>query len=220
MTVAALLLTAGTLWLLSTTVAPSWAWALPVAVLAVCFGATALLAGRGLLREKPALGITAALCVLLVLAAGLSFLGMALTGAAVITRDVRYYERALRYGGVNVERFPPEVPEGAEDVRFSYWSGFLQGGSQLTLEFRTSEEALAECEGRFGRTAEWSGPANAREVQRYGVMSGSLPEDVLDGRLYVFQAEPHRPGDWNHGENSFAVVDGAEGRVLFQAGDW
>lgn len=205
-----------------------WAWVF--AIPWVCFAILTIWVIRRKIGTAVSLALSSGLAV--VLAAAMFFTGSLLVFHANTkgTTNPNDYKRALENSGLSghlTAVFPREIPEEAQNVSFSYNPAIGQGGEKLVLKFTEEIESVQRLLDQFATKTIWHGSTADVRAQDYGIFSEvtSLADDAQDGlpadfQLYVFYAQPSRVGDWNHGENSLAIVSQARCEVIYYASKW
>lgn len=142
--------------------------------------------------------------------------------------DPALYDRVLKAGVLPAQltaQLPASIPDGAEDVSFTYTDDM--GGTSLILKYRASAEEIAVYQARFSQTAQWSGSPDEPAASEWGVFSsdltvfqdgsGQIPDTLT---AYLLVGLPQRPGDWNHGQRTVAVICPVQCEILFIAEKW
>ncbi len=127
--------------------------------------------------------------------------------------DIRYYGRAFSKikdedGVDNI--FPSAIPNGVENVQFSYLPQFLQGGEEFKLSFETSENELEIWSEVLSEKAVWIGS----DADWHNELNWSSGE--TDAVRYMLFWD----GGYNHGEWSFVLIFEDENRIEFRYSDW
>lgn len=190
------------------------------------FAILTVLAAKG--RVSPGFGA--------ILTGGLTFLFaflwvIGLTALSLDDRpvtDPALYDRVLKAGVLPAQltaQLPASIPDGAEDVSFTYTDDM--GGTSLVLKYRASAGEIAACQARFSQAAQWSGSPNEPAAGEWGVFpsdltvfqdeSGQIPDPLT---AYLLVGLPQRPGDWNHGQRAVAVICPVQCEILFIAEKW
>ncbi len=206
-----------------------WAIAL-FAVPFITFGAITYFTAKARISTSLSAIISGWLIVSFGILAVCLFAFIILDSATTTTTDVSRYKQALTQMGYPsnlTNAFPPEIPEKAENIKFSYHPAFGQGGEQLTLRFETDADAVRSYQQFLTEAAVWFGQAGDKVGERYGIFDGTLniffdgrnklPDDLV---IYVVFSEPYRPNNWNHGELSFVGISEETLEVMFYAEDW
>lgn len=195
----------------------------------LCFGTITFLTGRGDMKPSFSSALTGILIVVLPVAMFFVLVFVSLDAATTTITDVGSYQRVLRHTGYPdnalIRHFPEEIPKNAKDPAFRYHPAVLQGGEDFELRFDTDPASLRQYAGEFSTKAKWIGKSSDPDAEQNGIVdgefeifpAGSLPENFT---VYVFDSEPYRPNDWNHGKLSLAAVSGQKNQVLFYAQSW
>lgn len=170
-----------------------WLWGLSLFLPALFLTATALLSEQHIFRAPLTIcstvlvsiaGIIGALCLLLFLC---------VDAAVHPVTDPKQYERILGLCGYpereSVSAFPPEIPEGASDVCFSYHFPLLQAGEELSLTMTLPEEQADRLKAEAEALPDFPSPEYLTKFEF---------EDAEDGKVWYSYC--YKPGDWNHGE--------------------
>ena len=209
-----------------TAVEPRYLTALCLSV--PCFGLVAVACLN--IRGKASADVSAVLSVLLI---AMFFLGgfglliyLAMDAATTTTTDVSKYQRVLRISSLPLEfgcdTFPQAIPDGADEVHFSYHPAFMMGGEELVLQFKMSDESAEAYQKKFEAQATWTGNGPNAYSEDYGIFMGTLsPFDLpADTVVYAISATPSKVNDWNHGKRFLTAVSDSENSVLFYAERW
>ena len=196
----------------------------------VTFGILTYCAAKGSIGTSLSAIITSSLTVSFGILAVALLVILLIASSTTTSTDVKRYEKALSqmgYPNILTKDFPREIPDNAENVAFTYHPAFGQGGEQLTLKFKTDEDSVHLYKEYFTKTAVWFGSFGDKERESHGVFDGKLnafrdghnelPSDLV---IYVVFSEPHRPGDWNHGELSLVAISEGNLEIMFLAEGW
>ena len=193
-------------------VEPQYLFLLPLLLPTAIFLLIALAKHRRAIRDSTAMVATFILLLLLIPAWFFYSLYLMMIQSSKLTDDVRYYSRAYdsiddRYEIGRV--FPAEIPEYAEDVEFAYFPGFLQGGEELRLSFKTT--LIDEWINRLSSSVDWSG-----SVREYEKLTGSSMFSAdSDDQMYLLFNE-----GCNHNKQCYAIIDESLSRVSFYYFHW
>ncbi len=182
---------------------------LPALILgAVCRGAY-----TGKLPADHVTGTTVGLSALFLFLSGGYLVFLLMLSSTTVTTHPLYYPRALavirHHPGVEAV-FPERIPAEAEEVDFTYWPAFLQGGECLRLSLTLPEEALAEWTARLESAATWMGSDKAWHTENQ--WSGGEP----DATRYLLYWD----GGFNHGKWSYVLIYPTTRRITFFFEDW
>lgn len=193
-------------------VEPQYLFLLPLLLPTAIFLLIALAKHRRAIRDSTAMVATFILLLLLIPAWFFYSLYLMMIQSTKLTDDVRYYSRAfdtIDYRDEIGRVFPEEIPEDAEDVEFTYIPGFLQGGEELRLSYKT--DSIDEWANRLSSSVEWSG-----SVGEYEKLTGSSMFTAdADDRMYLLFNE-----GYNHGKQCYATIDERMSRVSFYYCHW
>lgn len=152
-----------------------------------------------------------------------SFISLALESfheATTPVTDISQYEKALAKWkrGVPdiVEHFPDTIPADAQDVRFYFTPGFLQGDACILLGFRISEEQFNACKAHFSAITTATFKANHWHKHEYLYHNTETAEWSKDFVVMQFDKDPNTiyEHDNEHGiainENDNVIVFWAE----------
>ena len=131
-----------------------------------------------------------------------------------------------------VSHFPRPIPPDAENVRFSFLPGFLQGGAHIQLCYSTSPDVIDDLYARFAQKKEKSffgGDASDHANADGGMHTTyfytgdsegwDFPEDF---EIMVLEAIPSLPGDssWNHGKSCGVAISRKRNEIVYWAELW
>jgi len=154
--------------------------------------------------------------------------------ATTTVTDVGRYEEILAPcdDSTLLAHFPRPIPPDAEDVKFSFFPGFLQGGAHFQLRYRTSTETIDNLHERFSEMATQSfiigdeeGRANldVRMPSTVFYTSGTDDHDFPDDyEMMIFDqlpAEGTNPS-WNHGQSHGVAISQQRNEIVYWAEWW
>ena len=134
-----------------------------------------------------------------------------------------------------IGHFPDRVPLDAQEKRFYYRAGFLQGGSSIELKIRMPEEFVREVRATYISQAKsvFNGAENLKrgsdgpdvppkwnfftfssDRNETTVESQHLPQD-----FEILLLSPY-PSNLNHGETSGIGISQKRGEIIYWAEDW
>ena len=213
MSICALLCFAAVALIFSGAVQPLWGKMAILSLPALVFGGIALLAATGKMGAR-ATGIwTTVLAIVLFLASVFYVVLLFVWTATTTTTDVQYYSRAyekIRAGNCVEAVFPESVPRDAEDISFTYYPQFLQGGEVFELSYTTTHEKLAQWTTLLEQQAQWIGSNRQWHTQNDWSFDGM---EAVRYQLYW-------DGGFNHGELCYVLIDEASGRITFYFTKW
>ena len=121
--------------------------------------------------------------------------------------------------------FPSSIPKGAENVKFYYAPGFLQGGTRNTLYYIDKNMTLDEFDNNYRKKAEWIGYKN-EYTDKPGLLSGAFYttpsefENENDYIIYLIYGSCYKPNSCNHGEFKIAAFNETTHEVVYSAESW
>jgi hypothetical protein len=129
-----------------------------------------------------------------------------------------------------VDHFPCSVPTEANNVIFSAFPGFLQGGAHMQLRMKLPAAEVKDLYEKASQEAKQyhDGGSSMTLVneQEDGLASTSphtldscAPEFPKDYRVFVYHAEP-ASNSWNHGKSKGVVISLERNEVIYFAEDW
>jgi len=148
--------------------------------------------------------------------------------------DVGRYEEIMSKCGDStlVGHFPCPIPPDAEDVRFSFFPGFLQGGAHVQLRYRTSPEKISELYERFSKMATQSflvGDKDGRDDMHVKMPTTSFHTSGSDNykfpddyEMMVFDQLPKEGAtlNWNHGQSHGVAISKERNEIVYWARYW
>ena len=197
----------------SRAVQPLWGKMMILILPALIFGMIGLLAAKGKLGKTATNIWTTVLAVVLFLGSGFYVAILSVWTATTTTTDVKYYSRAYEqiHEGNGVEAvFPKSIPGDAEDISFTYYPQFLQGGEVFELSYTTTHEKLAQWTTLLEQQAQWIGSNQQWHTQNDWSFDGV---EAVRYQLYW-------DGGVNHGELCYVLIDEALGRITFYFTKW
>ena len=196
----------------------------------LCFALIAALTVTGNLGKLAANVMSALMIVPCILFSGGYLFYLSMEAATTETTDIQYYQRALHaVGHPNIpgtSQFPGQIPEGVQDVRFSYHPAMLQGGEELHLKLTLEPHQVTQYKAQLSELARWVGSPMKCETEQTGIYESSLYvfdyERELPGdlTLYLMYSKPYRQNDWNHGQLGLAAISEENNEVLFFYESW
>jgi hypothetical protein len=142
-------------------------------------------------------------------------------------KDIRadYNQRSL------ATHFPTDIPPNATQVTFYYLPHFLQGGSHLQLRYRLPQAEVSAILSQYESLAKQieTGAGDvlkAADQQDLPVPQfrnesntdfAALSNDFL---VFVLDAQPYQPADWNHGYSYGLAVSTKRQEVIYWAEYW
>ena len=205
---------------------PAWVLSVLFLIPAAVLLTLTILTRRGTVSPMMGNVLTIVLSVLFFMtcAAGLIFLGF--RAATQPLTDASLYGEVLKQhdypDAALIAQFPAEIPPEAADVQFSYQPQFLQGAGVHLLSCALTDAAAQPLTEAWDRTAIWCGSLS--ELQS-SPLSGFGAEYTVgqyvgsDAAVWVFLADPYRPGSWNHGKLALAARS-EDGRTLVYSSVW
>ena len=133
--------------------------------------------------------------------------------------DVKYYEAK-----VNDPAFPERIPEDAENVKFCYAPGALQGGTVMSLYYVDGDMTSEEFGNLYKDKALWSGHfGEYRDVPgllEYAFSDYDSDGNIEDYVIYLMEARGDDSGYLNHGEYSLAAFNDKTKEAFFGYESW
>ena len=197
----------------SGTVQPLWGRMIPLILPALLLGIVAFGAIKGKLDVSGTIMWTTVLSSLLFLASVVYLFILLMGTATTTTTDTKYYKRAYaQIDGVDKvkEVFPKSIPADANDITFTYFPQFLQGGEVFELSYTTTDEKLAEWKTFLEEEAEWIGSNQEWHIENDWDFSG------MDTMRYQLAWD----GGFNHGEICYVLMDEEMRRITFYYSKW
>ncbi len=169
--------------------------------------------------------------VLLLLAAYLTLLAIIIPHT---THSLWRY-KALR-GKMRTElvaHFPAEIPKAARKTRFSFYPGFMQGGSHCQIRYQLPASDIAELYEKYSKAKTQSffgGNSNEHMNQSNGMPTTSFyTGSEKDGRfpndyeIMIFDPVlTNRPPGfyWNHGQSHGVAISTSRNDIVYWAESW
>ncbi|MGC4006308.1 MAG: hypothetical protein QM811_25585 [Pirellulales bacterium] len=166
--------------------------------------------------------------------ATLFYMLASLLGPLSETTSVAAYEKTLKEwsGSGLVSHFPSNIPPHAQSVRFSAFSGYLQGGAHIQLRMKLPASEIAAIEAclksetkhvysggdkydHFNQNQQSNLPTTTFHTADNPKVTYAFPADYL---LYVLSARNN--GSWNHGRTSGAAISTINNEVIYWAEAW
>lgn len=148
-------------------------------------------------------------------------------------RDPDKYQSILEKWGDSplVAHFPKKISNNDKIIAFSFYPGFLQGGSHIQIRLSVSKQSLSKMFDDFQKFAlEFYDGGNKYELRnsQKGKLVGTsfftstndtriFPEDY---RIFIIDAKPYQEDSWNHGYSYGAVVSLKRQEIIYYAEDW
>ena len=169
---------------------------------------------------------------------GFVTLGMEMvTSATTEVTDVRKYDEILKnYWSSSpdlVSHFPNPIPSNAEEVRFSFLPGFLQGGAHVQLRYSSTARDISELYERFSakkRKSFFGGDTNDHMNQTNGMPTTTFytgPTNQFkfpdDYELMIFDpilTNGTAGFDWNHGQSHGVAISTNRHEIVYWAESW
>ena len=217
MAILALLAFVLAVWILySATVVPAWGLWLLLLIPAAVFGGIWILSRKEILSTKAANIVTGVL-VPVFLIGGIVFSLILLFRSALATvTDPAYYGKvhSLYKNSEWTEFFPDTIPEDAENVRFSYYPQFMQGGSEFFLSYNT--DSFPE---EWKEKAVWHGTKEEYEKTEYAKNGLLIPRwDEFSGAELWLIGETGYNGGYNHGKTAYLLT--RDNTVVYYFTEW
>ncbi len=180
---------------------------------ALLLGMIAFCAAKGKLGASATNIWTTVLVVVLFLASVFYVFILSVWTATTTTTDIKYYSRA--YAQINKEAgvkevFPKSIPVDTDDIAFTYFPQFLQGGEVFELSYTTTDEKLTEWTTLLKSESEWIGSNQTWHTENNWSFNG------IDTMRYQLDWD----GGFNHGEICYVLIDEETGRITFYYEDW
>ena len=213
MSICALVCFLGVLLVFSGAVQPLWGRMMLLMLPALVLGIVAVCAVKGKMGEAATTVWTTVLSVVFLLASVFYVCILSLWTATATTTDTRYYSRA--YAQIDEleavqEVFPKTVPEDAQDIQFTYFPQFLQGGEEFELSYTATDDALTQWRTLLKRKAEWVGPNQKWHSENNWSFDGT------SGTRYQLYWD----GGSNHCEICYVLLDEDLSRITFYYSVW
>lgn len=127
-----------------------------------------------------------------------------------------------------IDHFPKKIPEGAQEIRFFYQQGFMQGGDSVQLHLTLPPEKIKDIWDEYAPQAKEKLPANTDAFPPIGDRTSApdirelyFPERFT---LLVLGARPYEPEGsdfaWNHGETFGLAISPGSSEVIYWAESW
>ncbi|MHC4335790.1 MAG: hypothetical protein ACYSUP_07500 [Planctomycetota bacterium] len=154
-----------------------------------------------------------------------------------VTKVSKYTKvrRELWHNPRLIGHFPDKIPADANDVRFSYLPGFLQGGAWFQVKMTLPEDRINQLFEEFGskkiksfQGGGWSDHANSEG----GIPTPSFRTGESDSRHssgdFVAEGFPKdfvvivlgTSGNWNHGTSHGVAISKPKNEIVYWAEDW
>lgn len=180
-----------------------------------------------------------ALCILSVLIFG--FVSLLLESFSQMTDEVievsRYEKILSENWNTNsnlVEHFPKDIPADAQNVKFSFFPGFMQGGAYIQLRYSINNNQIDALSNQFAsrKIASFYGgnvndhlssDENIHTTYFYTNDSNNytFPTDYEIVVLKAESCDPEKCGfKWNHGESSGVAISKQRSEIVFWAESW
>jgi hypothetical protein len=215
--------------LVTKSVNPRYFGNLVFAVPFVAFGLIAFSTRAGRIKPEGSAVLTLVLMIILGIVMLCLFCFRVLQESTTVTTDVTRYERVLRITGYPqnplTKYYPASIPDSADNVMFSFMPAIGQGGQNTDLKFSADRYSIESYDTAFSQLAQWEGKAGSPEAEQNGIFLGTLavfgyPELPSDFTVYVLEANPYQPGNWNHGSLSLVAISPKRLEIIFHAESW
>lgn len=194
-------------------VQPLWGRMLLLLLPALLLGVVAFFGTKGILNATATTIWTTILAIVLLIASVFYVVILSIWTATTTTTDIKYYSRA--YGQIDEEDgvkevFPKSIPEDANNIAFTYYPQFLQGGEVFELSYTTTDEKLTEWMTLLKSKSEWIGSNRQWHTENNWSFSG------MDTMRYQLDWD----GDFNHGEICYVLIDEETRHITFYYSEW
>lgn len=130
-----------------------------------------------------------------------------------------------------VKHFPKSIPNDAKNCRIAASPRILQGGAYLQVHFQLPPERIKNIYDSAMQKAKQfhdGGSAYTLVNDRNDGLASTLyhtsntgyyhfPDDY---RVFIFEAMPYKPSNWNHGTSRGVVVSLKRNKVIYYAEAW
>lgn len=133
----------------------------------------------------------------------------------------KYY----RFHVPNSTVFPKKIPKNAEDIKFLYAPGILQGGTRYTLYYVDKNMTLDKFDKKYKKQAEWIGHINDY-TEKEGLLNGvfySTPskyKNENDYVIYLIKGKCDDSGYCNHGHFLISAFNEKTHQVIYSTEIW
>jgi len=139
-----------------------------------------------------------------------------------------------------IEHFPEQIPSDAENTRFYYRAGFLQGGSTIELRVKVPAKHVEEVYTAYRPKAKIilngaekldRGTSNPDMLPKWSFVTFPPNENEIPGthtllpkdfKILLLSSEPYKsnPTDWNHGKATGISISRQRREIIYWAEDW
>jgi len=139
-----------------------------------------------------------------------------------------------------IEHFPEQIPSDAENTRFYYRAGFLQGGSTIELRVKVPAKHVEEVYTAYRPKAKIilngaekldRGTSNPDMLPKWSFVTFPPNENEIPGthtllpkdfEILLLSSEPYKsnPTDWNHGKATGISISRQRREIIYWAEDW
>lgn len=149
--------------------------------------------------------------------------------------DISQYQQIrqqLSSDNEHIQHFPHQLPVGAENIRFAYYSGNATTASFLQLRFKYSSETIQKLLSQYQHLAQHhyrGGNTNDHVNQKNGVPTtffytsdGGMESFPPSYEILVLDAQDQgKPGfKWNHGHSYGVAIDISAAEIVYWAEKW
>ena len=199
--------------LFSGAVQPLWGRMMLLILPALLLGMLAFCAAKGKVGVTATNIWTTVLAIVLFLGSVFYVALLFVWTATTTTTDIQYYSRAYAQideeSGVK-EVFPKSIPADADDISFTYYPQFLQGGEVFELSYTTTDEKLTELKTLLKSESAWIGSNQDWHTENNWSFDGK------DAMRYQLDWD----GDFNHGQTCYVLIDEEMGQITFCYSKW
>jgi len=121
--------------------------------------------------------------------------------------------------------FPSKIPKDAENIKFYYAPGVLQGGTRYTLYYVDKNMTLSKFDKKYKKQAEWIGHKD-EYTEKSGLLGGafySTPAEYKnenDYIIYLIDGNCDDSGYCNHGNFLIAAFNEKTKEVVYSTESW
>ena len=211
---------------------PTYFFSLSLAVPSLFFTGLAIYVNKKDIWITGSIKITLIFAVIFAIGYNLGYTYFLNEATNKIIHDPAKYERAVRLSSLYADRrldvFPTEIPEGAEDVMFTYIPLYRYGKESVTAYYKTDRETVDELIDHFENKCIWHGDVATAQIfdvqmkyehYKYTPYESLHAEPLPDSfELYLF-ASQHLETD-AFGMLTYAAISEETCEVILSSAFW
>ena len=190
----------------------------PIAVMAVV-SVVSLFVSKTAAQRTVMMIVSLVLAAVMIVYFAVMLIPVALIESDNPVTDVKYYEAK-----VNDPAFPESIPESAENVKFYYSPGALQGGTVISLYYVDDDMTVEEFDSIYRDKALWTGRYNeyldVPGLLEYAFSDLETVGNFDDYKIYLIEAKGDDSGYLNHGKYLLAAFNDKTKEALYKYEAW